>query len=344
VVNGFGAAVPPPEQDGDMRVLLTGASGFVGRHTAEALRRAGHDTVCLVRREADAERLAREGHAVVRGDVSDVGRLAEAVDGTDGVVHVAGLIAARSFHEMRDVNEGGTARLASACARAARPPRRFVLVSSLAAGGPSAPGRAVHEDDPARPVSRYGWSKLLGERAARRSLPGATALTIVRPPAVFGAWDRGIHAFFLAAARGLRPRIGLRRRAISMVHGPDLARGIVLALASDRAAGRTYHVADPVPVDLHDALSWIAEAVGRPTRVLPVPEVLVRAVGVVAEESARLAGRVPEFSRDKVAEFLAAGWVCDTARARDELGWTPASSLRPALEETARWYRANGWI
>lgn len=334
-----------------MRVLLTGASGFVGHHVAMDLRAAGHRVACLVRKDADAARLAADGFEVVRGDVSDVRHLTTAVDGCDGVVHVAGMIAARSFHEMRDVNEGGTGRLATACGRVARPPRRFVLVSSLAAGGPSVAGRPVCEDDAPHPVSRYGWSKLLGEGAARRALPDATELTVIRPPAVFGPRDRGIFAFYQAASKGVCPRVGLARRELSMVYGPDLAVAVRLALESPRAAGRTYYVADPEVVDLHVALEWIADAVvstssrpARRVRRIVLPEALVRLVGLIAEETARVRGAVPEFSRDKVAEFLATGWVCDVSRARDELGWAPRAPLRAAMAETAVWYREAGWI
>jgi nucleoside-diphosphate-sugar epimerase len=327
-----------------MRTLVTGASGFVGRHVASELRSAGHEVVCLARKEADLARIAADGLESRRGDLSDAGALAAALDGCDGVVHVAGMIAARSFREMRSVNEGGTARLATACGAVPRPPRRMVLVSSLAAGGPSAPGRAVREDDPPRPVSRYGWSKLLGERAARRALPRATELTVVRPPAVFGPHDRGLHAFFLAAARGVRPRLGLRRREISMVYGPDLAAAVRAALETPAAAGRTYYVADPAVLDLQSALEWIADSVGGRTRSILLPEALVRVVGFLAEEVAHFTGRVPAFSRDKVAEFLASGWVCDVTRARTELGWSPGRPLRERMAETAAWYRSAGWI
>lgn len=327
-----------------MEVLVTGASGFVGRHAAEALRTAGHAVRCLVRKQGDADRLEGEGFPVVRGDLSETSRLAEAVRGCGAVVHVAGMIAARSFAEMRETNEAGTARLASACGLAGTPPRRFVYVSSLAARGPSGPGRPAGEDDPPAPVSRYGWTKLLGERAARRALPPATALTIVRPPAVFGPGDRGIHLLFRAAARGIRPRLLGRRRRVSLVYGPDLADAVRRAAESPLAAGRTYHVADPRPLDLDQAFEAIARAVGRRTHAVRLPEAAVRAGGAAAEEVSRLLGLVPRFSRDKAAEFLAAGWECDPSRAQRELGWAPAHALEEALAATAAWYREARWL
>src|SRR5687767_7868530 len=113
-----------------MQVLLTGASGFVGRHAFERLRAAGHVVRCLVRRPESHAALAGDGTDICPGDLCDAGVLARAVDGCDAVLHVAGLIAARSYEEMRAVNETGTARLAAACRIAASPPRRFVLVSS----------------------------------------------------------------------------------------------------------------------------------------------------------------------------------------------------------------------
>src|SRR6185503_2201530 len=177
--------------------------------------------------------------------VLDQPSLDAAVGGADAVVHVAGLIAARSFTEMRRVNAEGVARLAAACGRARPQPRRFVLISSLAAAGPSRRGRPVREEDEPRPVSRYGLTKLLGERAAARTLPSSIPLTVIRPPAVYGPRDRGIHGFFAAASRGVRVRLGTRTRRVSIVHGEDLAVAVRLALGAEAAAGRTYFVADP---------------------------------------------------------------------------------------------------
>ncbi len=326
-----------------METLVTGATGFVGRHVAEELARCGRSVRCLVRRTSDAADLERAGFSVALGELLDQPSLEEAVRGVDAVVHVAGLIAARSFTEMRRVNAEGVARLARASARAEVPPRRFVLVSSLAAAGPSRGARPSREEDAPRPVSRYGLSKLMGERAALRSLPGSIPLTIVRPPAVYGPWDRGLLAFFDVAARGLLLRLGTMPRPVSIVHGEDLAVGIRLALESPVAEGRTYFIADPEPHPIDELLARIAAAVGGRTRAVRVPEPLVRVAGVVAEEVARFRGATPLFSRDKVREFLAEGWVCDPGRAMRELGWRPARTLDEGLAATARWYRERGW-
>jgi len=327
-----------------MIVLVTGATGFVGRHVADELARGGRRVRCLARPEADASHLERAGHEIARGELLDQRSLEAAVRDVDAVVHVAGLVSARSFVEMRRVNVEGVTRIAAACARATRPPRRFVLISSLAAAGPSRNGRAVKEDDVPRPISKYGLSKLLGERAARRALGASIPLTVIRPPAVYGPFDRGLHSFFDAASRGARLRIGTRPRRISIVHGEDLAAGVRLALDADVAAGRTYFVADPDSHAVDELLAAIAAAVGRRTIPVRIPDALLRAAGVLAEEFARRRGVRPLFSRDKAVEFLAPGWVCDSGRAARELGWRPARPLADGLAATARWYREHGWI
>jgi nucleoside-diphosphate-sugar epimerase len=327
-----------------MTVLVTGATGFIGRHVAEILVRSGRRVRCLVRPATDASDLERSGFDVVRGEMLDQASLDGAVRDVDAVVHVAGLISARSFTEMRRVNVEGVTRIASACARAPRAPRRFVLISSLAAAGPSRGGRPVREDDEPRPISRYGLTKLLGERAASRALPPGVPLTVIRPPAVYGPFDRGIHGFFDAASRGVALRIGTAPRRVSIVHGEDLAVGVRLALDADVAAGRTYFVADPRAHDVDELLACIGAAVGRRAALVRVPEPALRALGAVAEEIARWRGDRPLFSRDKVVEFLAPGWECDPSRAMRELGWSPARTLEDGLAATARWYRERGWI
>ena len=140
-----------------MKALVTGATGFVGSHLVEALRRRGDEVTALVRSPAKAALLAELGVRQTPGDVRDGTGLDRAMDGQDIVFHGAGLVAARSEAEFLEVNRDGTARVLDTASRARV--RRFVLFSSMAAAGPSAPGRPLTGSEATRPVTAYGRSK-----------------------------------------------------------------------------------------------------------------------------------------------------------------------------------------
>jgi nucleoside-diphosphate-sugar epimerase len=236
------------------------------------------------------------------------------------------------------VNGEGTARLLRACRLRAPGLLRFVLVSSLAAAGPG-PG-PLPQDAPPRPLTWYGRSKLAAEIAARGS--GLPAV-ILRPPVVFGPRDRDGLACFRWARRGLFPVPGRSERRYALLYAPDLAEALVRAAQAPCPAGAVFPLAGP-------DLTWaefgqrIAAALGRPARILPLPEPLVRAAGRGADLWARLRGRPAIFSSQKVLEILASGWVADPEPARKGLGWVASTPLETALALTVDWYRAHGWL
>ncbi|HEU4394182.1 MAG TPA: NAD(P)-dependent oxidoreductase [Planctomycetota bacterium] len=326
-----------------MRVLLTGGTGFVGGHAAEALAAAGHRVRALTRGRDDGGVLARAGAEAVAGRLEDAASLRAAVAGAEAVLHGAGLIKARRPSEYHEANAAGTLRLLDACAAASPPPRRFVLVSSLAAQGPSPRGRPLSESDPARPVSHYGASKARAERVAR-AFADRMEVVVVRPPAVYGPRDRETLEFFRIAARGLRPRMAGRDLRLSLVHATDLARGLVAAVEAPEAAGGVFHLCHPEVLALGEVLDRMAAALGRPGRALPIPRALLAAVAFASEHAASLADRVPALAVDKARELLRPAWVADPGRARRLLGWEARIPSAEGIPATARWYREAGWL
>lgn len=323
-----------------MLALVTGGQGFIGSHLCARLLQAGHQVRVLARPGSDLGNLAGLEVSVVRGDLTRDEGLAAAVEGADQVFHLAGALKAFSPEELLVVNRDGTRRLTEACRRHAPDLRRFVLVSSLAAAGPSPDGAPLEERAEPRPLTWYGQSKLAAEREV---LASGLPAVILRPPVVFGPRDRDVLSYFKIAQRGWLPLPGRAERRYSLIYAPDLAEGILVAGLAEVPAQAVFNLTS-------GAVSWlelgqrILTALDRPGRVLRLPEAAIRLAGHGADWLARLRGKPEIFSSQKVIEMLADGWVASPDKAARLLGWTAPTPLDQALAATVRWYRTHGWL
>ena len=322
-----------------MKALVTGATGFVGGHLAEALRQRGAEVTALVRSPKKAEALGALGVRALAGDLDDAGSLARAVEGQELVFHVAGLVAARNEGEFMRCNRDGTARLVAAATGAGA--SRFVLVSSMAAGGPAAPGRPLTGAEPARPVTAYGRSKLAAEAAVTA---GTLPWIIVRPPTVYGPRDREVLKLFRMARLGIAPVFGDGSQELSAVHGGDLANALVAAGTAASTAGKIYYACHPEVATSAEFVRAIAGAMGRRLAVVPVPAPVARALLAVTETAARIAGQTTILTRDKANEFFQGAWTGDPSPLSRDSGWRAAHDLKSGLAVTYRWYRNAGWL
>ncbi|HKP30162.1 MAG TPA: NAD(P)-dependent oxidoreductase [Gemmatimonadales bacterium] len=317
--------------------FITGGTGFVGSHLIEVLLRAGHRVRALVRSPGKAESLGISGVEWVTGDLGSIEALRNGAQGADVVFHVAGLVAARSLEEFLAVNRDGTARVLDASPEHAR----FVLVSSLAAGGPSQPGRPLQGDEPPSPVSNYGRSKLAAEDVVRA---GSLPWVIVRPPAVYGPRDTEMLRVFKAAGMGVAPVFGKGDQQLSMVYGPDLVEAIAAAGLSSATEGRILYPAHPEVITSADTVRIIGEACGKRVRIIPIPDPIGLAILQVTGTVARLAGRTTLLTADKGNEFFQKAWTCSPARLEQLTGWKAKHDFRSGTAETAAWYRKHGWL
>lgn len=329
-----------------MKVVITGASGFIGSFLCEHLAGHGHLVTALVRKTSNLRWLESLKVSTAIGDICEPASLIPAVSGADVVYHAAGLVRASRRREFMRVNCAGTRNVAQACIEAPRPPRRLVFISSQAAAGPSPTPEGIDEGCPPRPVSAYGQSKL----AAERYLAGLGGLevVIVRPAAVYGPRDTESLDFFRIPARlRLLPMLGGGRTMLSLIEVRDLVRAIALAGEVPRARGGTYFLANPRPYTIREVLREIADALRIRCVALPVSGLVLSAGAELSEFLARFGrGRRDRarLSHLKVPELSARYWAVKTDRARRELGFTAATALAEGLQACARWYIENGWL
>lgn len=322
-----------------MKAFVTGGTGFVGAHLVQALRARGDQVTCLVRNAAKAQALGWTDVRLVRGDLDDAAALRDGCAGAEVIYHVAGRISARDLDEFMRANRDGTANVLEAAGQG--PPRRFVLVSSLAAAGPTAPGQPIDETRPPSPVTPYGQSKLAAELLVRAM---AGSWTIVRPPTVYGEWDREVLKVFKLARAGLAPVFGDGSQELSVIYAGDLAAALVAAATAPATARRVYYAAHPDVTTSRELVRAIGRAVGRQPRIVPLPGPLARALLWTIGSIAHLAGRATLLSGDKAAEFLAPAWTCRPDALARDAGWRAETDLETGLRRTAAWYRKEGWL
>ena len=328
-----------------LKILVTGGSGFLGSHIAEQLSQKGHHVVALVRKTSDCSFLrVLPNVSLAYGAVEDRAAVEAAAEGVDAIIHAAGLVKAQGPSEFDRINVGGTENLLAAGKKRGRALKRFVFVSSLAAMGPSENGEPVSPLREARPVTHYGRSKLRAERAVLAA-KDEIAVTVIRPPLIYGPRDNECFAFFQSVSRRLLPYIGDGKNTLSIIYGADAASACVRAIFADVPSGRCYFIDDGKIYVWREMLEELERVLGRRALVrFSIPLSVLKGVAVATEGYGRLRKKAVMLTRDKLNELSAPHWVCDGRDARTDLGWAPSVEWTEGATRAAAWYREQGWL
>lgn len=320
-----------------MKVLVTGATGFIGSHLSEELVRRGHKVTCLVRENSDLKWIENTELKIIIGDCRKIESLYKAVDGIDYIFHLAGLTKACSETDFFCANADGTKNIITATLENNPNLKRFVYISSLAAVGPSQNGSPLKEDTDPHPVSSYGRSKLEGEKVVlkyKEKLP----VTVIRPSAVYGPRDKDLFVFFKLLKKGIFPYWG--KCYYSLVYVDDLIQGIILAAENKKAEGQVYFMSDSKFYTNEEIMNAISSALGIKAFRLRIPKPFMPFFAYIGERIIKNG----IINRDKIKELSYSHWICDTTKAKDELGFIPKVRLKEGMKWTADWYRIHRWL
>lgn len=312
-----------------MKILVTGASGFIGQALCQALVARGDHVVGLVRSgQCDVP-----GMSVVQADLEDENALRLALEGVECVVHLAGRAhlladtATDPLAEFLKVNRDATLRLAD-LAKAAGV-KRFVFMSSIGVNGAHTASQAFSETSPVAPHADYATSKLEAEQGLKAQMDGGPVeLVIIRPPLVYAAHAPGnFRRLIKLVSTGLPLPFGLVKNQRTMVSLRNLVDFILLSIRHPDAANQLYLVADNESVSTREMVEFLAEGMSRRCINLPIPpSVLGLGLSVLGKGS--------------LATQLCGSLMVSNSKAR-ALGWEPKESARTALVAAGRTYQES---
>lgn len=340
------------------RILVTGASGFIGSFIVEQALASGFEVWAGVRRTSSRRWLTDSRIRFLELDLTDKTSLLSQLENFksergrfDYVVHAAGLTKARERQEFFDVNTQATANLADVLLELHLIPRRFVYLSSLSVMGAIREKRSPQPDgfnyapmtvsDEPRPNTAYARSKLQAEDYLK-SLPNLP-LVILRPTGVYGPRERDYFLMARSVARHVDCGAGFTPQEITFIYVKDLVRAVFLA-CTKAPAGSVFLLSDGNTYSSRTFGRLLQREIGVSRVVrLTIPLFLLRLVCAVGGLWAKC-GRLSVFNADKYRILKQRNWRCDIEPARSLLGFRPAFSLEQGVAETVKWYKQQGWL
>ena len=320
------------------KVLVTGATGFIGSHLIEALIERGDDVTCLVLPDDERTWIKHLNVQYAVGDLYDATSLTNAVAGKSHIFHLAGgELNSSNGSQVQELNFIGTKNLVNATLQNGSSLQRFLMASSVVVAGPTGPGEMRNEESECRPISPYGESKLKAEHYIR-GIGSDFPFTIVRLPLVFGP----------RSFRGLYPAFKLIHHHIALDFGEvqtptlfvkDAVRGLMLAAEHPATRGNVYAIGNEKILGLAEIGATIKQEMAKKTITLKVPYPLLYSLASLCGAYAKVTGKHPALRKRDVESYIKYRyWSYDFSKAQREFGYSPQYSFSEGIRLTAEWY------
>lgn len=329
------------------KLLITGASGFVGYHTVMAAYEGGYEVHAAVRRSSAVTDIAPFVSKFVYPDFANTDSLIALFESEkyDFVIHAAGLTKAKDVDQLIEVNASYTENLVEAAFSNMFSPKRFVFVSSMAALGPIPYGEDefITESQSAHPVTEYGRSKHLAE-ITLASKYADNPIAVIRPTAVYGPRDKDIYIILQTLNRGVDAYIGRKPQRLSFIYVKDLADFLILSLTGAAQKLEYYNISDGQVYDRYALGLFFRELAARKLWRVHVPYRVVKGVAHLSHWAYRYSAKTPVLYPERLNELTAENWAIDITKAQTQLGFQPKYDLGLGLKESIEWYKANGLL
>jgi len=337
------------DDDGNTRILIVGASGFIGSHLVEEALFQGHQVYAGIRKTSNLQFLPQSKIQFVEFDLSAKEQIksclknfAQQDQHFDFIVYNAGITYAKKTRDFFSVNFQNTKNFIAALIESGMQFKKFLFVSSLSAFGPgNSSFKPIELSHSQMPISTYGKSKLMVEEyiSSLNNFP----YLVINPTAVYGPGDKDFLKFISLVNSGFEFHPGRSKQMLSMIYVKDLAKVIMRLLASPYL-NRSYLVSDGEEYSKEQIARVIKSILNKKTIKLRIPKTIIKAGVNLTEKIYSLAGSKPFLNREKLAEMTTANWLCNSSEVWEHVNDHPDYLLEKGMMETIDWYKKNHWL
>ena len=338
------------------RILITGASGFIGSFIVEEALNRGFETWAAVRKSSSKAFLQDERIHFIELNLSSEAELKQQLKDIqfDYVVHAAGVTKCLHKEDFFRINTEGTKNLVRALLDLQMPLKRFVYISSLSIMGAireEQPYKEIRERDKAKPNTAYGKSKLEAEqwlvslnKELEKKNEKLLPYVILRPTGVYGPRERDYFMMAKSIQSHTDFAVGFKQQDITFVYVTDVVQAVFLAMEKGRT-GRCYFLSDGEVYQSSTFSDLIRKELGNPWWIrITAPLWLLRIITFCGEYMGHITGKVTALNNDKYNIMKQRNWRCDINPARQELGYEPQVKLEEGVRRSIAWYKKNKWL
>ena len=328
------------------RLLITGASGFIGSFIVEEAINSDFDVSAGVRKTSSRTYLTNTNITFFEVDLLDKQLIKKKLleyDRFDYIIHSAGITKTCDKNLFNKINIDSTQNLIEALQETSRIPDKFVFISSLAAYGPAQNNKqAIKLEDTPKPTSLYGVSKLITENYIK-SIKDFPYL-IFRPTGVYGPREKDYFIMFKSVNSGIETYIGSKEQSISFIYVKDIAELLIKVLKSG-IIRKSYFVSDLQDYTAVEFNRIIAEKLHKKTIKIVFPRFFVKALAFIGEKiSCVFSGNVPTLNTDKYKDISHSNWLCDSSDLVTDFNFRPQYDLKKGVSEAIDWYKKKGML
>ena len=333
------------------KILVTGASGFVGSFVVQKALELGYDTWAGIRASSSREYLQDERIQFIDLAYNDKDKLAEQLrkfdaenEKFDYIVHVAGITKALHKEDFDKVNFLHLKNFAEALIDSDTVPKQFIFISSLSAfgAGDETDYTPISPNDTPNPNTAYGKSKLKAEQYLQKL--SDFPYVILRPTGIYGPRDKDYFILMKTVQSGLNVSAGFRKQILTFIYVEDLI-DVIFSCIDKNIRRKAYFVADGDTYTDKEFNKIVQDALGKKHVLrLPIPLFIVKPISWLSEKIANLQNKTATLNTDKYKIMKQRNWACDIGNLKEDLNFVPKYRLKEGVKKTVAWYREKCWL